>query len=165
MPSKRCSDQWGWQTVKSVPLKPNVCVSIIPCDNCSPWHVFWQEKDQVQQARRWSQSRSQFPFLEISWTSLSFRPRHTHAPCSVLATHLKGMAHTVQRSSTSGKRKAPPTSSSDPPAPSPKKPKISTARKSTGGHAPPKRVSGGQSGGCQHVSVLCYFTWMLTGIT
>jgi len=52
------------------------------------------------------------------------------------------MAHTVQRSSASGKRKAAP-SSSDPPTPSPKKKaKVATARKSTGGRAPAKRNSG-----------------------
>jgi len=52
------------------------------------------------------------------------------------------MAHTVQRGSASGKRKAAP-SSSDPPTPSPKKKaKVATARKSTGGGAPTKRNSG-----------------------
>ena len=72
------------------------------------------------------------------------------------------MAHTVQRGSASGKRKAPP-SSSDPPTPSPKKKtKVATARKSTGGREPPKRNSGIQPEGCKHVSVLCYSTWMLT---
>jgi histone H3-like centromeric protein A len=74
------------------------------------------------------------------------------------------MAHTVQRSNASGKRKAAP-SSSDPPTPSPrKKAKVATARKSTGGRAPAKRSSGGrQSEGCERV--LCYSTWMLTGVT
>lgn len=74
------------------------------------------------------------------------------------------MAQTVQRGSTSGKRKAPPDS--DPPTPVPKKAKTATARKSTGGHAPaPRRNSGRQSAGCQRISLLCYTTWLLTGIT
>jgi hypothetical protein len=70
---------------------------------------------------------------------------------------LNGMAHTVQRSSASGKRKAPP-SSSDPPTPSPKKKgKVATARKSTGGRTPAKRNSGIEPEGCEHVSVLWYY--------
>ncbi|KAF8812530.1 histone-fold-containing protein [Phlegmacium glaucopus] len=57
------------------------------------------------------------------------------------------MAQTVQRGSTSGKRKAPPPDS-DPPTPAPKKAKAATARKSTGGHAPAaRRNSGRQSQG------------------
>ncbi|KAF9057651.1 histone H3 [Panaeolus papilionaceus] len=52
------------------------------------------------------------------------------------------MPQTAQRSSTSGKRKAP-ANDSDPPSPVSKKKKTATARKSTGGHAPPRapRVS------------------------
>ena len=67
------------------------------------------------------------------------------------------MAHTVQRGSTSGKRKAAP-SSSDPPTPSPKKKaKVATARKSTGGHAPAKRNSGTEPEGCEHVSSFLFY--------
>ena len=88
--------------------------------------------------------------------------------CSLLGpgNSLNGMAHTVQRSSASGKRKAAPPSSSDPPTPSPKKKgKAATARKSTGGRAPVKHKSRIEPEGGEHVSFLCYFTWMLTGVT
>jgi len=46
------------------------------------------------------------------------------------------MAQTAQKASSSGKRKAPRTDSSEPPTPA-KKPKTATARKSTGGRPPP----------------------------
>ncbi|KAH9482737.1 Alpha-glucosides permease mph3 [Psilocybe cubensis] len=46
------------------------------------------------------------------------------------------MAQTVQRASGSGKRKAPAPDASDPPTPVPKKSKMATARKSTGGRPP-----------------------------
>jgi hypothetical protein len=105
-------------------------------------------------------------WVEVSAASFSFRPRHTYV-CSLLAANsfkAFGMAQTVQRSSASGKRKAPPPSDSDPPTPSSKKVKTATARKSTGGNAP-KRNSGRQSQGCEHVSIFCYTPWMLTGVT
>jgi len=56
----------------------------------------------------------------------------------------QGMAHTVQRASTSGKRKVPQPSDSDPPTPVPKKAKTATARKSTGGRPPAARRSSGR---------------------
>ena len=67
-----------------------------------------------------------------------------------------GMAQTVQRGTASGKRKAPPSSNSDPPTPVLKKAKAATARKSTGGYAPAKRNSGRQSEGCERLRLMLY---------
>lgn len=91
MPGKRWSVQSGWNAVKCVPLKPNVCVSIIPCDNCFPWHIQWDSgiREQVQLARDQCDLLVSFfgSRLKSRCQVSPFVPGY--APYSVLATHSK----------------------------------------------------------------------------
>jgi histone H3-like centromeric protein A len=65
------------------------------------------------------------------------------------------MAQTAQKASSSGKRKAPATDSSEPPTPA-KKAKTATARKSTGGRPPPRKGAGRPSAGTSHFKLSAF---------